>query len=115
MKYAQVSADNKEVARVICADNYFLRLRGLIGRKLEKGQGLILSPCHQIHTFFMSYPIDVVYLDVDYRILRVDDAIAPGKSCKSEKNARHILELPADSASQLGLAPGDNLTLTRLA
>ena len=110
MKYASILFNDREIAQVICADKYILRLRGLIGRKIDNGQGLILSPCHQIHTFFMKYSIDAIYLDQEYRILRIDSAITPGKTYKSEKHACHVVELTANSAKTNKLKPGDILS-----
>ena len=50
-------------------DNPFTRLAGLMGRKLEAGQGALLRPCSSIHTFFMREPIDLLFLDREGRVL----------------------------------------------
>ena len=113
MRKAEIQKDGKRIAEVILADRYFLRLRGLIGRTLRAGEGLLLIPCNQIHTFRMGYAIDVVYLDPFNRVLRIEEAVQPGRSCKAVRGARKVLELPAYAAGEAGLAAGDVLEVIR--
>ena len=91
------------------ACTYFSRLRGLIGRNLDSVDGLLLTPCNQIHTFFMSYPIDVVYLDKKGNILHIDKNISKSKMLKKVKGAYRVLELKANQSQKLDLA--ENLIL----
>ena len=59
------------------ADNFFTRLRGLMGvRDLPQGDGLLITPANQIHTHFMAIPIDVVYLDKEDRVMDFDERCA---------------------------------------
>jgi uncharacterized protein len=113
MKYLTFTTPGGSTIRAINAKSYWLRLRGLIGRKLAVGEGLLLSPCNQIHTFFMAYPIDALYLDPAYRILRIDTRVAPWRLCQRAKGCRYILELPAASAAALGITSGDVLGVNR--
>ncbi|NLF80169.1 MAG: DUF192 domain-containing protein [Clostridia bacterium] len=106
MKYIQFATADGQQIRAINADSFWLRLRGLIGRKLSPGQGLLLNHCDQIHTFFMAYAIDAVYLGKDYHILRIDAAVAPWRACKKSPGCRYILELPAYGAAALALSTG---------
>jgi len=106
MSYITFATTEGRQIRAICAKSYWLRLRGLIGRKLSAGEGLLLSPCDQIHTFFMAYAIDAVYLGPDYHILRIDAAVAPWRACKKTRGCRYILELPAHEATALALSVG---------
>ena len=109
MRKAVVKKDGTPVAEVILADTFLLRLRGLIGRKLAAGEGLLLIPCNQIHTFQMGYPIDVIYLDASDRIVKIDGAVKPNRSLKAVRSAKKVLELPAHAAAAAGLAVGDPL------
>ena len=60
-----------ERARV--ADNFWTRLRGLIGvRSLPDGEGMVIKPCNSVHCMFMSIPIDVVYVDKQHRVVAVE-------------------------------------------
>lgn len=101
---------------VICercevADSAPARLRGLLGRrKLPAGDGLLLRPSNSIHTFFMRFPIDAVFLDAELRVLRVRNDLRPWRAA-SARRARAVLELPAGEAERRGVAPGERLRL----
>ena len=81
--------------RLEAAHTSATRRKGLLGREgLLPGEGLWIAPCESVHTFFMRFPIDLVYLDREYRIRKVCDAVGPWRlsACFS---AHSILELPA--------------------
>jgi uncharacterized membrane protein (UPF0127 family) len=107
-----VIKDGAALTSAINADTYFLRLRGLIGRKPDSA--LLLDPCNQIHTFFMSYPIDAVYIGAEGKILKIDACIRPNRMPKAVRGAKKILELPAGKAEELGLRVNDTLTLMNI-
>lgn len=111
MRFKKVTADGRTVCDAGVADSYFLRLRGLIGRDVETLGGLWIKPCGQIHTFFMSCPIDAVYLSKDMEVLKVDEAAQPGKMFPMVKRARSVLELPAGKAREYGIFPGVHMGL----
>jgi uncharacterized protein len=86
-------------------------MRGLLGRdRLESGEGLLLRPASSIHTFFMRFPIDAVWLDRDLRVVGVTHDVAPWRTV-AQRGARAVLELPAGEAAALGLEIGENLFL----
>ena len=87
------------------------RLRGLMFRKgLEPGEGLFLPDCRSVHTFFMRFPIDLVYLDRENQVVKVVHAIKPWRlSCCLR--ARSVLEMAAGRAQAAGLQAGDRLSL----
>jgi uncharacterized membrane protein (UPF0127 family) len=91
------------------ANRYFLRLRGLLGRTLEEGGGLVLTPCSEIHTFGMRYEIDAVYLDRSGRVLRVDEALARGRVWPAQRGAYRVLELAGGYAGKYEIHVGDKL------
>jgi len=109
MKTVSICKNGEPIARVWNANTYFLRLRGLLGRPLEEGGGLLLTPCGSIHTFGMRYPIDAVYLDCKGRVLRVDEALPAGKAWPQERGAKRVLELPAGFAAKRQIHAGDKL------
>jgi uncharacterized membrane protein (UPF0127 family) len=100
--------------RVVCrrcdvADGPLTRMRGLLGRsQLTDGQGLLLQPAGSVHTFFMRFPIDVVFLDRDGLVTRVVPALRPWRAAGSPK-ARAVLELPAGACAREQIAPGSRL------
>ena len=83
---------------------------GLIGRRGWTGSdGLVLSGCNSIHTFFMRMPIDVVYLDKGNRVLRADGAVKPWRVGPIVWKAKTVVELPAGTIERTGTRPGDLL------
>jgi uncharacterized membrane protein (UPF0127 family) len=86
-----------------------MRIKGLLGRKsLGPDEGLWLEPAASIHTFFMRFPIDVVFLDSDRRVLKIVPVLSPWRATASW-GARAALELGSGEAARLKLKPGDLL------
>ncbi len=72
------------------------RARGLISRPPPPdGAAVLLVPCRGVHTWFMRYPIDVVFLDAESRIVRVVANLAPGRAASGGRRAAAVLELPS--------------------
>ena len=91
------------------ADTIAKRRLGLLKKeKLEPGEGLWITPCESVHTFFMRFAIDLVYLDRKKRVRKVRHAVPPWRisSCLA---AHSVLELPAGAAAESGTQPGDQL------
>ena len=87
----------------------FSRMKGLLGRsELRPGEGLLLRPASAIHTFFMRFPIDAVFLDRDWRVVGIAGDVAPWRTA-GRKGAKAVLELPAGESARRGLRPGDLL------
>lgn len=96
------------------ADNYWTRLRGLIGAQpLAPGEGLLISPCTSVHTHFMGFPIDVLYVNGDHEIVDIDANLAPWRFGRFYKRVRYVVELPAGTAEETGTAVGDRLETHR--
>jgi uncharacterized protein len=89
------------------------RNKGLLGHKgLAPGEGLWIVPCESVHTFFMQFPIDLVYLDRKNRIRKLRSSVGPWRLsvCLS---AHSILELPAGTIHNTQTEPGDMLEFVR--
>jgi len=94
------------------ADNFFTRLRGLIGvRELSAGDGLWLKPCTSIHCMFMSIPIDVVYLDKQQRVVGMDRNVRPWRLGHFYRKVHSVVELPVGAIDRSPLAVGDQLRI----
>lgn len=94
------------------ATSFWLRLKGLMfTAKLPEGNALYLSPCRTIHTFFMRYPIDVVYLDEKQKIIAVDFELKPNKLGSILWNVKDIVELPSGTIKKKKLEIGQVLKL----
>ena len=102
--------------RVVCehceiADGFFSRGRGLLGRKeLRHGQGMLIRPTWSVHTWFMRFAIDVLFLDAELRVLKLAQRLRPWRVAASRR-AHQALELPAGECERLGIRVGDRLTL----
>jgi uncharacterized protein len=105
-----------ESGRIVCdrctlARDPLTRMRGLLGRRgLPPGEGLLLHPAGSIHTFFMRFPIDAVFLDREQRVVRIAPHLGPWRTAAG-KRAKFVLELAAGEAARVGVAPGDVLRL----
>ena len=98
------------VERGRVANNYWTRLRGLIGvRRLEDGDGMAIIPSNGVHCMFMSIPIDVLYVDRNDRVIDVDANMKPWAIGRPRRAARYVIELPAGMAERAGTRPGDQL------
>ncbi len=86
------------------------RLVGLIGRKSSpRGSALLIHSCRSIHTFFMGFPIDAVFLDAEGRVVAVEEEIRPFAVKIGPRGASGVLELPAGAIESTRTAPGDEI------
>jgi uncharacterized membrane protein (UPF0127 family) len=96
------------------ADTSAKRRTGLLKHeRLEPGQGLWIRPCESVHTFFMKFPIDLVYLDKRRKVRKVRHAV-PAWRLSACLTAHSVLELPAGTAERTGTTVGDELVLEQL-
>ncbi|NPV08803.1 MAG: DUF192 domain-containing protein [Anaerolineae bacterium] len=92
------------------ADNAWTRLRGLIGRPpLAAGEGLIIKPSTGIHTFFMSYPIDAVYVSGEGVALHCLENVRPYRFAPISRQCRMVVELPAGTVKRTRTVVGDRI------
>lgn len=72
------------------------RMKGLLGKKsLDTGKGLLIRPCKGIHTFFMNFSIDAVFLDKENCIVEIFRDLPPNRLTPVYRKAVAVLELPA--------------------
>ena len=106
-KDSRLIAENIHVAK-----SFLTRLVGLLGKKtLEPGEGLLLMPCRQIHTWFMSIDIDVVFLDTNGQIMASIAGMKPGLASPRVKNCCRVLEMAAGSIARHDLLIGTVLEI----
>ena len=90
-------------------------MKGLLGkRSLAAGDGLLIKPAPSVHTFFMRFPIDVVFLSRKGEVMKVSADVGPW-GVRSCRRAYAVLELPAGEAKKRGLAVGNCLEAEELA
>jgi uncharacterized membrane protein (UPF0127 family) len=76
------------------AESFWQRFLGLMPYKeLPAGEGMLLSPCQSVHTFFMRFAIDVIYLDTDKRIVEAYPNVKPWRVLPFNRRSRSVLEL----------------------
>jgi uncharacterized membrane protein (UPF0127 family) len=96
------------------ADTSAKRRTGLLKHeKLEPGEGLWIMPCESVHTFFMKFPIDLVYLDKKRKVRKVRRAV-PAWRLSACLTAHSILELPAGTIEATGTQAGDVIEIEKL-
>ncbi len=104
----------REDGRVVCesvrvADTTLRRLRGLLGRgSLPPDQGMLLRPAWSIHTWFMRFPIDVVFLDPEQVVVKIERDVSPFKTATC-RGAREVIELASGECARRGLELGDRV------
>jgi uncharacterized protein len=91
------------------ANRTHTRMRGVIGwRHLRRGEGILLRPTFSIHTAFVRFPIDAVFLDRDLKVLSTAENMKPWRLA-GYWGANSVLELPAGECRRLGVSAGDRL------
>lgn len=103
-----------EDGRLVCiaevADTFLTRLCGLLGRReLADGEGLWLKPCRSVHTIGLRFPIDVIHLNRDSVVTKVDVRLRPHRVSKGPRRTASVLELYARTAARLGIEVGDSM------
>ena len=92
------------------ADTFWLRLRGLLGASpLQKGEGLVLAGEKSIHTLFMGFAIDVVYVNKEYQVIRTTSNMVPYRLGPFVTQSAYILEMPVGTIDQTATRIGDQL------
>jgi uncharacterized membrane protein (UPF0127 family) len=100
--------------QLVVADHMLDRMRGLLGRSsLSAGEGLLLRPAPSIHTAFMSFSIDAVFLDRNMQVIKVIQNLGPWRAASAARG-RAVLELGAGGARERGIAVGDELGLVEI-
>ncbi|HXG36887.1 MAG TPA: DUF192 domain-containing protein [Dehalococcoidia bacterium] len=99
-------------SNVQLAESWWSRLRGLLGRgSLNEGQALFLKPSSSIHTFFMRFSIDAVFVDKENRVVKVVADLKPFRVALG-KGAHAVLELRAGAVTAMTVEPGDILLIS---
>jgi len=98
--------------RSVFANTGMRRLVGLLGKKqLEPETGLLIKPSSGVHTFGMRFPIDIVSLDRNSRVLGVWENIGPWRIRALSLRTRSVLELPSGRIRECLIEAGDELAV----
>jgi uncharacterized membrane protein (UPF0127 family) len=106
MKVIEKQGGKELVERCALADSFVTRLVGLLNHdSLAEGEGLLITSCRQVHTLFMRFAIDAVFLDDSDTVVRVE-SLRPWRFSGLHLKASKVLELPFGAAERGGLKPG---------
>jgi uncharacterized membrane protein (UPF0127 family) len=111
MRFLVVTRAGGEVVCERCVDarSPIARMKGLLGRRyLPPGEGILLRPASSIHTAFMRFPIDAVFLDGEGTVLKVERDL-PAWRMSARRGSKSVLELSAGEAERRGVEVGDRL------
>lgn len=104
-----LNGDQNTVCTAFYANRFFSRLRGLLGRvPLTSSQGFLLTPCAQVHTFGMKYPLDIIFIDKTGRITKCVPNLKPNRMAASIK-AYQALEMCSGQIQAQKIKVGDQL------
>lgn len=100
------------ITNVRIAKTFLKRLKGLLGQKtLKEQEGLLITQCHSIHMFFMTFPIDVCFLDKQWRVVGMEHAIKPFCISRIFWKAEYALEVQSGLLKRQNVSIGDVLAL----
>ncbi|MGB7606476.1 MAG: DUF192 domain-containing protein [Lutisporaceae bacterium] len=107
-----VKKDNQVLENLKLANGFLQKFKGLMGRKkLSKSEGLMLFSCNSIHTCFMRFPIDVVFLNMDYEVIALKKGVRPWRMVNFIKKAYITVEMSEGTIDYKNIEVGDLLII----
>lgn len=99
-------------SRLEVAASFWAKVKGLLGRSgLDPGAGLYIVPCNSIHSFFMRFPFDAVFVDKHWRVVHLINNMPPFRASRLVFRGHGVVELPAGTIRATGTGNGDILQL----
>lgn len=96
--------------RIIRATGFWQRFRGLMWTDaLPADQALLIQGCASVHTFFMRFALDVVYLNKQMQIVKLEMNVPPWRMTWGGAGARHTLEMAAGGIDRYKLHIGGTI------
>lgn len=106
------SINIKIASQVIIANKYFSRMKGLLGRDgLSYDKCMVIYPCNSVHTYFMKFPIDVLFLNKEYKVVRIIENLRPFKVSPFVRKAYYVVEIAARPGIKNMIHEGDQLEI----
>ena len=107
-----ITKNNIVADNIIIADKFWARMRGLMWEKeIMEDEGLLLAPCNAVHMMFMRFPIDVIFLDKDFVVVKILDKLKPWRTSPIVRGAYQVIELKAGVSVKRGINIGDKLSV----
>lgn len=110
MRLYNDSREGRVIAeRLQIADTFWKRIARLLGRdEMLLDEGVLIMPAKTINTYFFSFPVDVLFIDADSRVVRLADNVMPWQTLH-ESGAVAIVELAAGALCRRGCQVGDRV------
>jgi len=107
-----ITFDDDHTIELEFKNSFFQKLRGLLGVKnLKPNKGIVLTKCKQVHTFGMKFPIDIVVLDKDFKIIDFVSDLKANKISPYYRRSYYIIELATNSRNESLFKDINQLTL----
>lgn len=114
MAITNITKSKSHAITIYGAGTFLSRLIGLLGtEKPIANTGLHITPCSSIHTFGMKYPVDILFLDKQGDVIKIQKQMEPNRTSKIVSQADSVLELPPGTAEQLQIEEGDSLHVSQ--
>lgn len=88
----KLTVNGKTICKVEIADTFFKRFKGLMFKTKAPDHGLLIKPCNSIHTFNVRFPIDVVFIDQQNKVVAIVKGLDSGKIVTPIKDALYVVE-----------------------
>ena len=96
--------------KIITAKNWWQGMCGLIGREsLQVDEAFLIPECKQVHTWFMRYPLDVVWLDSEQRVIAGELGLKPWRISKRVPTAKYCVELAGGGVRRYEIKRGGKI------
>lgn len=104
------TTQQKLADKVIICNTFFSRLKGLLGKKeLNEGEALILTKTNNVHSFFMQFAIDLIFLNKQKVVIQTIINFLPNKVSPKIKESYYVVELSANFLLKTQINCGDYL------
>jgi uncharacterized protein len=114
-KVINLMTDKILASPVYCASTYYQRMKGLLGRTSMEGiEGLYIPRCRSIHTFFMKFSIDIVFMDKTHKVQKIINCLKPFRLASGTLGSFGVLELPCHTIDLQACRPGDQLFFEKM-
>ncbi len=112
MKIINLTKETLLADKVILANTPFSRIKGLLGKQsLGGSEALIIEPCNSIHTFFMRFAIDVLFLDSQGKVVGIKENMPPFRLSRIYPKAKRVVELPPPAINQSRTCLNDQVVI----
>jgi len=105
--------NGREISNNLAVANSLLkRMKGLLGKtEMKAGEALLIKPCMSIHTFFMRFPIDIIFLNKRNKVIALIKNLKPNRLTRLYPSAASVLELPAGTLNTTDTRVGDDIEI----